>query len=67
MSLGKLVIYNKYSKGNDQRLNMRPDEIVKEISGIEYPPYKKFIEMEISGETSDMVDCLLPSIKYVMK
>jgi ubiquitin-activating enzyme E1 len=67
ISCGKLCIYNKYGGGGDtaKRLQMTPDECTKHISSEEYPKHKKFVELEISGETMDGTDCLTPSIKYV--
>jgi len=67
ISCGKYVLYNMYSGGAEQklRLNMTPEQVVKQITGEDYPAHKKFVEMEIAGNTVDGDDCLTPSIKYI--
>jgi len=67
MSCGKLCVYNKYGGGGNNaiRLQLTPDECYKHITQEVYPKHKKFVELEISGEALDGVDCVTPSIKYI--
>jgi len=67
ISCGKLCVYNKYGGGADQakRLKMTPDACYQHITKEEYPKHKKFVELEVSGETVYGVDCITPSVKYI--
>jgi hypothetical protein len=44
------------------RLEMNIKDLYKKITGIEYPNYKKYIEIEVSGDLDDGSDTLLPSV-----
>lgn len=41
---------------------MNIKDLYKKITGIEYPNYKKYIEIEVSGDLDDGSDTLLPSV-----
>jgi len=40
--------------------------LLEQLAGKPFPPYKKYIEIEISGETlGDSVDVVMPTIRYL--
>ena len=48
------------------RLNKNVKVLLEELMGKPFPSYKKYIEVEISGETvGDRIDATMPSIRYL--
>jgi len=52
------------SNTSQEKLKMTPDQRFKELTGAEYNTGSRFIEIEISGETLDGVDAVLPPLRY---
>ena len=50
-----------------QRLATGIKELYERLSNSNIPGWRKYLELEISGETSDGVDCVMPTIKYALK
>jgi ubiquitin-activating enzyme E1 len=69
LSVGKLCLYNSYSQESKERLGKDLVELVEKIGGKKLPDYKRFLEIEISGEVTEPVgcDCIMPTIKYAFK
>eukprot|EP00331_Platyophrya_macrostoma_P026910 CAMPEP_0176448834 /NCGR_PEP_ID=MMETSP0127-20121128/26065_1 /TAXON_ID=938130 /ORGANISM="Platyophrya macrostoma, Strain WH" /LENGTH=1012 /DNA_ID=CAMNT_0017835951 /DNA_START=78 /DNA_END=3116 /DNA_ORIENTATION=+ len=65
----KCCLYNKFSsnKAMGDRLKLTPLECVKLETGTDYPAYKKFMDLDIAGETDDMTDCVMPHLKYIVQ
>lgn len=66
MSVGKLCLYNSYMPEGEERLSLDIVEAVLKFGGV-IPDFKKFLELEICGETETGEDALLPTIKYAFK
>ena len=48
------------------RLNKNVKVLLEELMGKPCPSYKKYIELEVSGETvGDGIDATMPSIRYL--
>jgi len=48
------------------RLGKNVKALLEELQGKPFPTYKKYIELEVSGETlGDGVDATMPSIRYL--
>jgi hypothetical protein len=47
-----------------EKFKLTPDQRYKELAGKDYNTGSRFIEMEISGETLDGVDAVLPPLRY---
>lgn len=48
------------------RLGKNVKALLEELQGKPFPSYKKYIEIEISGETvPDGIDATMPSIRYM--
>jgi hypothetical protein len=39
-------------------------DLYQKISKNLFPTYKKYLEVEVSGETLDGIDIVMPSIRY---
>jgi hypothetical protein len=46
------------------RLNLEFLQLYQKISKNQFPTYKKYLEVEVSGETLDGIDIVMPSIRY---
>jgi hypothetical protein len=53
--IGKILLF---------RLNLEFLDLYQKISKNQFPTYKKYLEVEVSGETLDGVDIVMPSIRY---
>lgn len=42
-------------------------DLLEKIGGVPIPNYKKYIELEITGETEDGIDVVMPTFKYMHK
>eukprot|EP00828_Plagiopyla_frontata_P001980 TRINITY_DN1005_c0_g1_i2.p1 TRINITY_DN1005_c0_g1~~TRINITY_DN1005_c0_g1_i2.p1 ORF type:complete len:795 (+),score=155.73 TRINITY_DN1005_c0_g1_i2:97-2481(+) len=64
MSCGKLCIYNAYTnkEENQKMMSKNIEEIISNLQGQKVPEYKKYLEIEISGETLDGVDAITPTV-----
>ena len=47
------------------RLSKNVKVLLEELMGKPCPSYKKYIEIEVSGETVDGIDATMPSIRYL--
>lgn len=45
---------------------MTPEQIYKEMKNEDFPEYKKYLEIGISGETSENIDAMMPPVKYLV-
>jgi len=52
------------SNTSQEKLKLTPDQRFKELTGGDYNTGSRFIEIEISGETLDGVDAILPPLRY---
>lgn len=66
MSVGKLCLYNSYMPEAEERLSLDIVEAVLKFGGV-IPDFKKFLELEVCGDTETGEDALLPTIKYAFK
>lgn len=41
--------------------------VYKKISGTDFPSHKKYLEIEVAGDTLDGIDAMMPTIKYLVK
>jgi len=41
--------------------------VYKQVSGLEFPKHKKYLELEVAGDTIDGIDAVMPTIKYLAK
>jgi len=69
MTAGKIILYNQYSKEmcTPERTEKTPEAVIEMILKKPWPKYKKYVEMEVSGDLEGGIDCLLPSVKYLSK
>ena len=64
----KIPIFNKYNtKINSSILKLTPDKAYEIESQIIFPKNKKFIEIVISGQTADGIDCIMPNLRYIKR
>ena len=49
------------------RLKNKLEDVIFNITKVKQPAYRKYIEFEISGETEDGTDAIMPTIRYLIK
>lgn len=65
MSIGQVCVYNKYSAESTKREGMDILQAYEKVSGKIFPKFKKYMQIEVNGETIEGgVDTIMPTVKY---
>ncbi len=63
MTMGSKTLFSTYMRGLNYRLQMKMDDVCRELEVINYPG-KKYEIVYVSGETYDLTVLYCPYIKY---
>lgn len=64
ITFGSSTVFSSYGKDSAGRINMLVEEAIAAITKKEFPSWKRFIPIGISGNVEDGTDCLLPDVRY---
>jgi hypothetical protein len=64
ITFGTATIWNSYDKNCKLRLPMQVQEAIASVTKKEFPKWKRFIPIGVSGNTDDGTDCLLPDVRF---
>jgi len=64
ITYGSSTVYTSYGADSKKRLPLNVEKAIGEVTKKEFPKWKKFIPIGISGNTADGIDCLLPDVRY---
>ncbi len=67
ITYGSATVYSAFGgKDSQERLPMRVEVAIENVSKKEFPKWKKIIPIGISGNIADGTDCLLPDVRYTI-
>ena len=58
----KFVFYSNLLKKKKKSLQKNIEDVISNLQGSKVPDHKKYLEIEISGETLDGVDAITPTV-----
>ena len=67
ITYGSATVYSSFGgKDSQERLPMKVEAAIENVSKKEFPKWKKIIPIGISGNIADGTDCLLPDVRYTI-
>lgn len=64
ITYGSATVYTSYGADAKKRLPLKVQEAISQVTKKEFPKWKRFIPIGVTGNTADGIDCLLPDIRY---
>lgn len=65
ITFGSATVYSAYGGADSKkRLTMEVSEAIANVSKKEFPKWKRYILIGISGNTPDGIDVLMPDVRY---
>ena len=68
ISAGQIVLYNSYGgEEAEKALKFTPIEVHKQMMNEDFPAWKKYFELVVTGENTEGIDCVMPTLIYKLK
>ena len=71
IAAGKIMLYNSYAGGQEDKMAKDPITVREDILNEKYPSWKSTYEMVVTGEYteegkdgSEPIDCVMPNLVY---
>ncbi len=64
ITYGTSTIYTSFGKDSKARLGMNVRDAIVSVTKKELPKWRVILQIGVSGNTTDGIDCLLPDVKY---
>lgn len=64
ITYGTSTIYTSFGKDSKARLPMNVRDAIESVTKKELPKWRVILQLGVSGNTTDGIDCLLPDVKY---
>lgn len=64
ITYGTSTIYTSFGKDSKDRLVLNVKDAIETVTKKKIPAWRNILQIGISGNTADGIDCLLPDIRY---
>jgi len=64
ITYGTSTVFTSFGKESKDRLALNVRDAIEHVTKKQIPKWRSILQIGISGNTTDGVDCLLPDIKY---
>ncbi len=64
ITYGSATVFSSYGADAKKRLPLKVEEAIAQVTKKQFPKWKRFIPIGVSGNTADGIDCLLPDVRY---
>lgn len=67
ITYGSATVFSSFGgQDSKDRLAMRVENAIENVTKKEFPKWRKIIPIGISGNVKDGTDCLLPDVRYTL-
>lgn len=64
ITFGSATVFSSYGGDSKKRLGMIVEQAIANVTKKEFPKWKRFIPIGVSGNSTDGVDILMPDVRY---